>query len=245
MYSFNTLQKKRKGGDIYGSSQGGFRRLKDIAREEQEEWHDANQEESSAAGSFTGNEDEEMQDAGSPPLDDDVTWSFTNMHPSSKSYREKQEQLYAEWAKIHEELGWQLLCFQGVGDARELPPCACPKRTTKKIECIGLESKHPVTRLKLMHKESELVGRSSVVLIIHADCEIRDIFYCKEHPIHSALVRAGYFPASPESPKKAFHIRVLELYRHLLASGVSHQAWCIALWNMHNKTQGTVSITMN
>jgi hypothetical protein len=70
---------------------------------------------------------------------------------------------------------------------------------------------------------------------------MREISYCKVHPIHRALVRSGYFPASPESPKKAFHLSVLELYRHLLAFGVSHQAWCGALWSTHTKTRGTVS----
>jgi hypothetical protein len=86
------------------------------------------------------------------------------------------------------------------------------------------------------------MGRSLIQSdILTPDNETREIYYCNKHPIHRALVRAGYFPASPESPKKAFSVRVLELYRYLLAFGVSHQAWCGALWSMHTRAQGTVS----
>jgi CxC1 like cysteine cluster associated with KDZ transposases len=76
---------------------------------------------------------------------------------------------------------------------------------------------------------------------MQSDTKVLDISFCDKHPIHRALVRAGYFPSSPEVPKKAFHVNVLKFYRHLHVFGVSHQAWCGALANMHEKGQSMVS----
>ena len=67
---------------------------------------------------------------------------LADKQPFSKSYRQKQEQLYHKWADIHEQLGWELLCFQAVnpkGNTRELVPCMCSNRSCKKVECVGLE----------------------------------------------------------------------------------------------------------
>jgi hypothetical protein len=77
-----------------------------------------------------------------PDDEDEVGKLLSEKRNSSKSYREKREKLYAKWAGAHKQLGWELLCFQAVdpkGNTYELPPCTCPGREQRKIECISLE----------------------------------------------------------------------------------------------------------
>jgi hypothetical protein len=143
MYPYNSLQKKRKLEFLVEPNQDSFRTLSDVTGDEQGELEDRAGERASGVEFHFENEGEELQELGIIPDDEDeVKQLLSEKKSSSKSYREKREKLYTKWAEVHEQLSWELLCFQAVnpkGNNRELSPCMCPGRAQKKVECISLE----------------------------------------------------------------------------------------------------------
>lgn len=144
MYPHDFLQKKRRLEDIVEPNRDIFRLLSDVAGEEQEKEEHSKEEQGSGFKILFEGDNDEMLNTGPvyPDDEDNTKWLLANKQSSSKSYRQKQEQLYTKWANIHEQLGWELLCFQAVdpkGNTQELPPCMCPGRISKKVECISLE----------------------------------------------------------------------------------------------------------
>jgi len=87
--------------------------------------------------------DEETSEIGAVVDDDEIEVKqlLADVQSASRSYRDKQRQLRAKWANIHEELAWELLSFQATEKQEELPPCECAERASKRVECIGLEGK--------------------------------------------------------------------------------------------------------